>query len=417
MHVHGPHTTALGVDRAQRFTQRGAISNDLWHDEAFKQRNLAVKHKKERAAHAKHVKGRAKRGLAMLRMTAKEIGSKVAMEHQLCTLHPPQHTVLRLWAVWLSLAAVVLRYTDASVHPAVLPLRTAALYRETDETSLFEEDWAQMSIVRLASSEEEMLEIQKVLLEHYHTLRELYRVYSNAMGSNHTASAEAFNLSLNEFTSFCHDCRIGHGLIRSVPVPRVFRQAVMGVGGHDAVLASTPGPSSRHSSDGGSGSGGSTPLSRQAPGFPSMRRQPSRSAALNNNIHMKRHVRWVGPVAIAHAQRVFTVCMMPVCCGCSGLRVWWLRASCIVVARACVVVACKQHFIDSLVLLAGHRHVCSRTDLFTMQDVPPISSTLLQRLIVNNLQPRFNRMSGDNIRTALHGRKVRGERRGCGPRS
>ena len=254
MHVHGPHTTALGVDRAQRFTQRGAISNDLWHDEAFKQRNLAVKHKKERAAHAKHVKGRAKRGLAMLRMTAKEIGSKVAMEHQLCTLHPPQHTVLRLWAVWLSLAAVVLRYTDASVHPVVLPLRTAALYRETDETSLFEEDWAQMSIVRLASSEEEMLEIQKVLLEHYHTLRELYRVYSNAMGSNHTASAEAFNLSLNEFTSFCHDCRIGHGLIRSVPVPRVFRQAVMGVGGHDAVLASTPGPSSRHSSDGGSGS-------------------------------------------------------------------------------------------------------------------------------------------------------------------
>ena len=327
MHVHGPHTTALGVDRAQRFTQRGAISNDLWHDEAFKQRNLAVKHKKERAAHAKHVKGRAKRGLAMLRMTAKEIGSKVAMEHQLCTLHPPQHTVLRLWAVWLSLAAVVLRYTDASVHPVVLPLRTAALYRETDETSLFEEDWAQMSIVRLASSEEEMLEIQKVLLEHYHTLRELYRVYSNAMGSNHTASSEAFNLSLNEFTSFCHDCRIGHGLIRSVPVPRVFRQAVMGVGGHDAVLASTPGPSSRHSSDGGSGSGGSTPLSRQAPGFPSMRRQPSRSAALNNNIHMKRHVRWVGPVAIAHAQRVFTGRMMPVCCGCSGLRVWWLRAS------------------------------------------------------------------------------------------
>ena len=44
---------------------------------------------------------------------------------------------------------------------------------EMDEDSMFEDDWAQMKLVRLANNEAELLQIRDVLRLHYHELREL----------------------------------------------------------------------------------------------------------------------------------------------------------------------------------------------------------------------------------------------------
>ena len=45
--------------------------------------------------------------------------------------------------------------------------------------------------------------------------------------------------------------------------------------------------------------------------------------------------------------------------------------------------------------------------MFTVQDVPPISTNLLVRFMTMHIIPRVNRMKGDHVRESLHGRKVR----------
>lgn len=67
------------------FNKRGGISSDLWHDAAFKQRNVEVMHKKERAAQQAERRIKARHNMKLLRTTAKEVGSQVAMERQLGT--------------------------------------------------------------------------------------------------------------------------------------------------------------------------------------------------------------------------------------------------------------------------------------------------------------------------------------------
>ena len=177
------------------FNKRGGISSDLWHDQAFKQRNVEVMHKKERAVHQAERRMRARRNMALLRTTAKEVGSQVAMEHQLGALglvrvrprvlcracsgaavwagegHNGRRCVGQNAALRLSHCLVSLPYAATTATRHRLP--AAALYMEMDEDSMFEDDWAQMKLVRLANNEAELLQIRDVLRLHYHELREL----------------------------------------------------------------------------------------------------------------------------------------------------------------------------------------------------------------------------------------------------
>ena len=99
-------------------------------------------------------------------------------------------------------------------------------------------------------------------------------MYCNAVGTANVDSADATRLNLVEFQSFCHDIRCGHGLIRSVPVARVFRQAVVGFGaaaeGNELVGSSSPKIRRRTSS---------------------RKLAANHTARLNNQLFMDRHVR------------------------------------------------------------------------------------------------------------------------------
>lgn len=78
-------------------------------------------------------------------------------------------------------------------------------------------------VVDSTAGPDETERVKELVHTNYKQLRELFRVYSNSMGSNNAGSADTFRISKNEFTSFCHDCRIGYGAVRSLPFNMVQR--------------------------------------------------------------------------------------------------------------------------------------------------------------------------------------------------
>jgi len=146
----------------QRFTKTGAISNHIWHDQAYKKRNVAISRKKKVYEQLTAKKARRQRNMNLFRSTAREIGSKVAMEQQL-------GTVATRWCDMcmydLLLCAPLVRHRPA-----------AKLYVETDEEALFEDDWAQMRLPSLAKSTDDTEGIKEVLHDNYSAFRELFVV-------------------------------------------------------------------------------------------------------------------------------------------------------------------------------------------------------------------------------------------------